>query len=80
MQSALNKPFIEVESNQTTRNTSIDAQTVLKKTVIFWGAKGRGMEGVKTEIRLKMPSGNSLNKPYMEVEGNRTIINTLIDG
>ena len=37
IQNGLNKPYIEVESNRTTRNTSIDAQTVLKKTVIFFG-------------------------------------------
>ena len=50
MQNALNEPFIELESNQTTRNTSLDAQTILKKTVIFSGGGGRGM-GVKTEIQ-----------------------------
>ena len=50
MESALNKPFIEVESNQTTRNTSLDAQTILKKTIIFiWG--GDEEWGVKTEIQ-----------------------------
>ena len=32
-----NKLYMEVESNQTTRKTSIDAQTVLKKTANFFG-------------------------------------------
>ena len=64
---------MEVEDNQITRNTSIDAQTVLKKTVIFWGGGGggRGMGRVKTEIRRKTPMGNRLNKPHMEVEGKQ---------
>ena len=36
MGNRLDKPYMEVEGNQTTRKTSIDAQTVLKKTAIFW--------------------------------------------
>ena len=49
IQNGLNKPYIEVESNRTTRNTSIDAQTVLKKTVIFFWGGGReeGWRGSK---------------------------------
>ena len=42
----LNKPHIEVEVNQTTRNTSIDGQTVLKKTVIFFGGEVEERWGV----------------------------------
>ena len=46
MENGLNKPYIEVEGNQTTGKTSIDVQTVLKQTVIFggrgWKRDGRG--------------------------------------
>ena len=35
MQNALNKPYMEVEGNQTTGKTSIDGWTVLKKSPIF---------------------------------------------
>ena len=35
MGNRLNKPYMEVEGNQTTGNTSIDGWTVLKKTAIF---------------------------------------------
>ena len=34
IQSRLNKPYMEVKGNQTTRNISINAQTVLKNTVV----------------------------------------------
>ena len=52
MGNSLNKPYMELGGNQTTRKVSIDAQTVLKKTAIFLG--GGGVEegwGVKTEIQ-----------------------------
>ena len=77
MENRLNKPNIELGCNHTTRKTSIDAQTVLKKTVIFKEGVGRG--GVKTEIQWKIPIGNRSNKPYMEVEGNQTTRKTSID-
>ena len=49
MGNRLNKPYMEVEGNQTTGKTSIAGWTVLKKTAIL----KRGVEegwGVNTEI------------------------------
>ena len=52
---------MEVEGNQATGNTSIDAQTVLKKTVFFFWVEGWKRDGgVKTKIQLKTPMGNCL--------------------
>ena len=48
MGNRLNKPYMEVEGNQTTRKTSIDGQTVLKYTVIFLG------RGWKRDVEDKM--------------------------
>ena len=42
MQNRLNKPYMEVEGNGTTKNSSKLAQTVLRKTIFFGG---RGVEG-----------------------------------
>ena len=53
----LNKPHIEVEVNQTTRNTSIDGQTVLKKTVIFLGGRWKRDGGSKLKSDEKCPWG-----------------------
>ena len=45
MGNPLNKPYMEVEGNQTTGKTSIAGWTVLKKTAIFEEGGGRGMGG-----------------------------------
>ena len=42
---------MELEGNQTNGKTSIDAQTVLKKTVIFGEGGWKRDGGLKTEIR-----------------------------
>ena len=45
MGNRLNKPYMEVEGNQRTRNTSKPAQTVLKKNAIFLGVGAERGEG-----------------------------------
>ena len=45
MGNSLNKPYMELGGNQTTRKVSIDAQTVLKKTAIFLGGGGWKRDG-----------------------------------
>ena len=37
MRNRLNKPYMEVEGNRTTRKTSIEALTGFKETVIYGG-------------------------------------------
>ena len=42
MGNRLNKPYMDVEGNQTTGKTSIDGWNFLKKTAIFEEGGGRG--------------------------------------
>ena len=53
----LNKPYIEVEGNQTTGNTSIDGWTVLKKTAIFEEGGWKRDGGSKLKSDEKRPWG-----------------------
>ena len=72
MQNGLNKPYMELEGNRTARNASIDAHTVLKENVFFFGGGGEEGCGGQNGNPMKPPMGNHLNKLYMEVEGNPT--------